>query len=575
MVLEREKEAESRQQVAEATAEEEPMSYEQDLTFLDSLSAPFNPEPDFEAMTFEQTVQFVEALSEAEKRNMLESMKDKQPSLLPLPGPQTMAWDSLADLTLYGGAAGGGKTYLAVILALTKHIRSLIIRKEAAQLYAMQDEIEGIMGSRDGFNSQNGIWRLPDNEITDPYGEKPSRQIRFGGLNKPGDAAKYQGAPRDLLIVDEAANITFEEFEFLTVWERTAVVNQRTRTILCSNPPVDQVGMWMVRLFAPWLDPDHPNPAADGELRWFITVNDEDIEVTVDPSLGEVEDIEIDGEMYSPQSRTFISAKVDDNPHMIASGYKKKLQRLSKYLRDRMLYGKFLGSLEDDEMQVIPTDWVNAAMDRHKESPDMSHHRMTAMGVDPARGGKDEFVMAPLHYNWFAPLVKVPGIEVKTGPEGAAEVVKARRDSAPVKIDAIGVGTSVYDKLVENDIDVEAMIGNEATDEISKDGLFHFKNKRALWYWRLKEALDPESGNKIMLPPDKKMAADLCALTYKILDGRIIQVESKELAKKRLGRSTDAGDSVIYANSAAPAISDLRRGSKRFKVITTMSHRSM
>lgn len=542
------------------------MSYDDDMTFLDGLTTS-GAEPDFENMTFEETVAFVEQLSVEEKRNIMESMKDKQPSLLPLPGPQTLACDSEADLTLYGGAAGGGKTFLAVILALTRHVRTLMIRKEASQLYAVQDEIEGLMGGRDGFNSQNGIWRLPDNEVTDPYGEKPSRQIRFGGLNKPGDAAKYQGAPRDLLIVDEAANITYEEFIFLTVWERTAVIGQRTRTILCSNPPTDATGMWMVRLFAPWLDPEHENPAKDGELRWFITVGDEDIEVT-----GE-EEVEIDGQFYSPQSRTFISAKVDDNPHMIASGYKKKLQRLPTYLRDRMLHGHFLSSLEDDEMQVIPTDWVNAAVDRWEKSPDLSDRRMTALGVDPARGGADEMVLSPVHGNWFAPLIKIPGIEVPTGPLGAAQVVMNRRDSAPVKLDAIGVGTSVYDKLWENDIDVEAMVGNEATDEISKDGLFHFKNKRALWYWRMREALDPESGNDIMLPPDKKMKADLCVFTYRVLDGKIIQIESKDKAKARIGRSPDAGDSVIYANSNAQTLSDLRRGHKRFKVITSMSHR--
>ncbi len=564
------------------------MSYKEDLSFLDSLTIPWDairPQmpleltdeaeipPNFEDMTFEQTMAFVEGLSNDEKRNMLESAKDVQASLVPMAGPQQMACESKADLTLYGGAAGGGKTFLAILLALTYHLRTLMIRKEASQLYAVQDEIEGILGSRDGFNSQNGIWRLPNNEITDPYGEKPSRQIRFGGLNKPGDAAKYQGAPRDLLIIDEAANITFEEFVFLTVWERTAVMGQRTRTILCSNPPTDATGMWMVRLFAPWLDPENENPAKDGEIRWFITVDDDDLEI--EPSFidGEVEDIEIEGEMYSPQSRTFIGAKVDDNPHMIASGYKKKLQRLTPYLRERMLHGHFLSSLEDDEMQVIPTDHVEAAMQRWKDSPDLSDRRMSAMGVDPSRGGADEMIISCIHKNWFAPLIKIPGIEVKTGPLGAAEIVKARRDSAPVMIDAIGVGSSVYDKCVENQMDIEAMIGNETTDEMSKDGLFHFKNKRAMWYWRMKESLDPESGDKLMLPPDKKLKDDLCVFTYKVLDGNIIQVESKPLAKKRIGRSPDAGDSVIYGNSRTVPLSDLRRGSKRFKVIRSIGGR--
>ena len=508
--------------------------------------------------TFEEDLAFIDSLSDADRDSLLNSLKDRQPSLVTHPGPQTMAAESPADLTLYGGAAGGGKTFLAIILALTRHLRTLVIRKEASQLYAMQDEIEGIMGSRDGFNSQNGIWRLPNNEITDPYNEKPSRQMRFGGLNKPGDAAKYQGAPRDLLLIDEAANISYEEFEFLTVWERTAIPGQRTRTILCSNPPIDQVGMWMVRIFAPWLDPAHPNPARDGELRWFITVDSESIEV------GGPGEYEIDGEEYSAESRTFIGAKVDDNPHMIQSGYKKKLQRLSKHLRDRMLHGKFLASLQDGEMQVIPTDWVEQAMARWKPHQDI--YRMTAMGVDAARGGADEMVIAPVHGHWFAPLIKIPGVEVPNGPLGAAEIMKARRDSAPVYLDVIGIGSSVYDKCVENDMDITAMIGNNKTDEQSKDGLFWFRNTRALWYWRLREALDPDSGDNLALPPDKKMAGDLCALNYMLKDGSIIQIESKEEAKIRLGRSTDSGDAVLYGNANRPALSDLRRGSKRFKV---------
>ena len=515
--------------------------------------------------TFEEDLAFVKSLPPEQKNAILASIKEKQPSLVTHPGPQTMAAETPADLTLYGGAAGGGKTFLAIILALTRHRRTLIIRKEAAQLYAMQDEIEGVLGSRDGFNGQTGIWRLPRTHITDPQDEGIDRQIRFGGLNKPGDAKKYQGAPRDLLIIDEAANITYEEFIYLTVWGRTAEAGQRTRTLLCSNPPVDATGMWMVNVFRPWLDPDHPRPARSGELRWFIVVGDEDIEVE------DAGDYEHNGQTFSAQSRTFISAKVDDNPHMIQAGYKQRLQGLPRHLRERMLDGKFLASLEDDAMQVIPSEWVEMAIERGKDPKnDRSQHPMTALGVDPARGGNDEMVMSPRHMYWFAPLIKIQGVEVPTGPLAAARIVMHRRDSCRVYLDAIGVGTSVYDKLRENDIDCEPMIGNGKTDEMSIDGLFKFRNLRALWWWRFREALHPDSGNNVCLPNDQKMKQDLCAFTYTVNDGKIIQVEGKPEAKRRLGRSPDAGDAVVYANSHSSMVSDIRRGSKRFKVKRAM-----
>lgn len=47
----------------------------------------------------------------------------------PLPGPQAMAYESLADIVGYGGAAGGGKTDLACGKALTRHRKAMMLRR--------------------------------------------------------------------------------------------------------------------------------------------------------------------------------------------------------------------------------------------------------------------------------------------------------------------------------------------------------------------------------------------------------------------------------------------------------------
>ena len=65
----------------------------------------------------------------------------------------------------------------------------------------------------------------------------------------------------------------------------------------------------------------------------------------------------------------------------------------------------------------------------------------------------------------------------------------------------------------------------------------------------MREALDPKYGQNIALPPDTALQADLTAPTYEVRPGQPpkIYVESKRDIMKRLGRSPDRGDAVVYA----------------------------
>src|SRR5215468_9381801 len=83
------------------------------------------------------------------KQKLLERLRRKTagiPLWQPLPGPQTIAYQTPADVTGYGGAAGGGKTDLALGLAITAHRHSLILRREAVHLPAIQDRAREILG---------------------------------------------------------------------------------------------------------------------------------------------------------------------------------------------------------------------------------------------------------------------------------------------------------------------------------------------------------------------------------------------------------------------------------------------
>lgn len=445
----------------------------------------------------------------------------------PLPGPQIDAYNSQADVIGYGGAAGGGKTDLACGLALTKHKRIAIFRRESTQLTGIIDRLTEILGCRDGYNGQEKIWRLKE------------RQIELCSCQHSGDETKYQGRPKDLLVIDEAANFLESQVRFLMGWVRTTDPNQKCSTLMTFNPPTNADGRWIIAFFAPWLDKKHPNPAKPGEIRYFATVDGQDIEVLTG------EPFEHDGETIVPQSRTFIPSRIADNPYLMNTGYMSTLQALPEPLRSQMLNGDFSAGMEDDPWQVIPTGWVEAAMERWKKRE--KHGEMDSLGVDVACGGQDETVITPRYGNYFCKQEIYPGLTTPDGPTTAGLAISHRRNNAPVHIDVIGWGKSACDFLQQNDIQTIPCNGAEGTKEVSKSGNLRFLNKRALWYWRLREALDPVSGDDIAIPDDPQLLADLTAPKWSITKGGI-KIESKEDVSDRIGRSTDRGDSIVYAN---------------------------
>ena len=290
--------------------------------------------------------------------------------------PQALAFESLADYVLYGGAACGGKSDLLAGLALTQHKRSIIFRREIKQLAAIIDRIAAILGGRDRWNGQQHRWTLPGGRIID-----------LGGVKDPGDEQTHQGQPRDFMGFDEVTQFLESQFRFLIAWNRSTVPGQRCRVVAASNPPTSAEGEWVKRFWAPWLDPDYPKPAKSGELRWFIMTEDGDKEVEGP------EPIMLDGEEQIPRSRTFIPSSVLDNPYLRDTGYKAVLMGLPEPLRSQMWKGDFTAGGEDDAWQLIPTSWIKLAQARWHETP-RPQCTLDALGVDPSRGGRDDTTIA-------------------------------------------------------------------------------------------------------------------------------------------------------------------------------------
>ena len=455
--------------------------------------------------------------------------------------PQFAAMLSPADELFFCGAAGVGKSDLALGLALTMHQHSLILRRTYKQLggaRGLMQRAREIIGKNGKENKQEHVWRgLPGGRI-----------IEFGSCQYELDKESYKGRPHDLKVFDELPEFTESMYRFITAWTRTTIPGQRVRNIGTGNPPTTAEGEWVVNYWGPWLNSQHSNPARPGELRWFAVIDGEDVEVESGKPF------EHRGEIIKPKSRTFIPARLDDNPFLRDTDYGRILQGLPEPLRSQLLYGDFDVAKEVDPWQLIPTEWVQLAQAqwREQERPDTP---LSALGVDPARGGKDEFAIAERYDNWFDEVESHPGSRVKDGPAGAALVIGALdgRD-APVNVEITGIGSSVYDSLKANDVDVKIIDPAGSTTMRDKTGKLKMRNVRAAMWWSFMEALDPESDEDIALPDDRQLLADLCAPRYKVTASGVT-IEPKDdpnpgvkTIRKRLGRSPNKGEAVIFAH---------------------------
>lgn len=481
----------------------------------------------------------------------------------PLPGPQSIAYHSVADVVGFGGAAGGGKTDLACGKALTQHERAMILRREGTELTAIVDRLQELIGHRDGYNGQERIWRLP------------TAQIEFGSTPNAGDERKYQGRPHDLLVFDEAANFLEVQVRFLMGWNRTTTPGQRCQTLMTFNPPTNAEGRWIVSFFSPWIDKRFAGKRAQpGEIRYVGVVAG---------SNGVSRDIWVDGpepfvvvngqpgydfdprdyapqDVVTPQSRTFIPSRISDNPFLMGTGYLTVLQALPEPLRSQMLYGDFEAGMEDDPWQVVPTAWIEAAQARWTDRSPKGE--MLSMGVDVARGGRDQSIIVKRHTgNWYDRLAKLPGTSTPDGQTLTGQVIAHRRDSAPIHLDVIGVGASPYDLLREAKQQVLGINVAEASTSTDRSGRLKFVNLRSELWWRMREELDPVNDTGIALPPDPELLADLAAPKWS-MQGMKVKVESREEIVDRIHRSPDCASALLLAQLDTPKLDVIKRAQR-------------
>ncbi len=470
-------------------------------------------------------------LKDDEKAELLSLLPVWMPD--PRNKPQCAAYESEADVIGYGGAAGGGKTDLLLGFAGTKHTRSVIFRR----VFPLLEGIEA--RSREIFNA-GGTARVKDsyNESLHRWELSTGATVRLAAMQYEDDKKNYQGRPFDFYGFDEATEFTESQVRFVTGWNRSTKQGQKCRVVLTFNPPMDEAAEWVVRFFAPWLDETYTNKAQDGELRWFVMLDGKETEVK------DSQPFEHNGEIVTPKSRTFFHAKLSDNVILQNTGYGATIDAMPEPIRS-ILKGKFGAYKTVDPFQIIPVAWVRAAQARwlERERPTTS---LTAVGIDPSRGGNDKTGISKRYDNWFDMVTTYPGYMVTDGAV-AAELVRQTLDEEKpsyINVDVNGIGSSVYDHMKTMWNNVIPFNGAEGSKYRDKSGKLKMRNKRAEMYWRMRDALDPNGGEDLALPPDPELLPDLCSARYSVTSAGVL-VEEKEKIKERIGRSPDIGEAVM------------------------------
>ena len=243
-----------------------------------------------------------------------------------------------------------------------------------------------------------------------------------------------------------------------------------------------------------------------------------------------------------PANKAFVPALIPDNPH-VSKYYAESLAQINENQKQRLLFGNW--DYDDDPAALLTySDMVECS--KVKKIPGIMY-----TGADIARHGDDNTSIADICGNFLSGIstykkydtAEIANITIK-------HIQKNKVSPENLGIDTVGLGAGVYDNMKEKGFEaIEIISGNKPT---KSDGSYEFKNLRSQMWWQFRT--DCKEGIISINLDDPELLADLTAPRYKIVNDRVIQVESKDDIKKRLGRSPDKGDSVVYANAMRAGI---------------------
>lgn len=261
---------------------------------------------------------------------------EPKPNMLePQAGPQTMFMASSADIVIYGGAAGGGKTY-ALLLEMLRHkdiknFGAVIFRKNFTQITA-----------------EGGLWdssvklytQVPDAEQRKSpklHWKFKGGKLTFAHLDREEDLQAWQGTEIAYLGFDELTHFSRHQFLYMLSRNRSTCGVKPYVRATC-NPDSDS---WVADFVSWWINQDtgYPIRERSGVVRYMCVINDVIYWGDTPEDLASNHGINPE----ECKSVTFIASKLEDNKILMKSdpSYLSNLKAMTEVDMERLLYGNW------------------------------------------------------------------------------------------------------------------------------------------------------------------------------------------------------------------------------------------
>jgi len=344
----------------------------------------------------------------------------------PQAGPQSMFLSSRADIAIYGGSAGGGKTW-AILLETLRNVgnsrfAAVIFRRTYPMIKApggLWDASMALFPLIGGQPKQSNLtWEFPNGS-----------SIVFRHLKLDRNVYDWQGAEVPLICFDELTHFSESQFWYMMSRNRSTC-GVRPYIRATTNPDADS---WVRGLIDWWLDEEgYPDLERGGIVRYFVREN------------GEIRWVGPDyrDEMgIPPKSITFIPSSIYDNPALLEKNpeYLANLRALPQVERDRLLGVKGKGGNWNVKLsagKVFRQEWFEVSDQvplSVLQNPQSKRVRFWDFAGTIAKNRGDD-------PDWTV------GVEMLLAPDGIAYVLDAIvEQQTPAGVDRLVVNTASQD----------------------------------------------------------------------------------------------------------------------------------